>query len=233
MNKLIIGNWKANKSLTQAQAWLAVVSNSVDKLDLTKVTPILAPAFSLLGTVAPVITKLGWRLAVQDVSPFPAGSYTGAVSVVNLQDLPITYVLVGHSERRQYFKETPQEIAQKAELALEAGITPIVCVSEQTLTAQVSAFNSSLTERCIIAYEPLEAIGTGKNASLEIVKEFQSKVKSLFGSVPFLYGGSVDELNVGEYLLVTDGVLVGTASLKAEQFINLLQTAQGDQPAVT
>ncbi|MFH2118690.1 MAG: triose-phosphate isomerase [Candidatus Paceibacterota bacterium] len=233
MKKLIIGNWKANKSLAQAQTWLETVSISSNRLDLSNITPILAPAFSLLDSMRPVTTELNWQLAAQDLSPFPAGSYTGAISAINLKSLSVSYVLVGHSERRQYFKETSQEVATKAELALEAGITPIVCVSNLTLAEQASAFDVSLAKRCIIAYEPLEAIGTGNEASLGSVKEFKNKVKLLFGEVPFLYGGSVDELNVGEYLLVTDGALVGTASLKAEQFINLLKTAQGDKPAVT
>ena len=232
MQKLIVANWKANKSQTQAQTWLKTISAEAKKIDLTKISPVLAPAFSLLTTVQSTITQLNWQLAIQDISAYPAGSYTGAVSAVNLWDLPITYVIVGHSERRQYFKETAQDVALKVDQAIEAKITPIICVSEQTLTEQANLLNSTTMQHCVIAYEPPEAIGSGHNVSLATVKDFQIQVKQLFGSIPFLSGGSVNEQNVGEYLLITDGALIGTASLKAEQFIKLLQTAQGDQPAV-
>jgi triosephosphate isomerase len=110
-------------------------------------------------------------------------------------------------------------------------MTPMVCVSEQTLTEQASALDAKIMERCVVVYEPPSAIGSGDSALLSQVSDFQARVKQLFGSVPFLYGGSVDEQNIGEYLLITDGVVVGTASLSADQFINLLQTAQGDQPS--
>jgi triosephosphate isomerase len=206
------------------------VDDGAKRLNLTKITPVLAPAFPLLAVAEPVLAQLKWKLAAQDMSSYPAGSYTGAVSAINLQGLSVTYAIVGHSERRQYFKETAQDVARKIEQAVEAGIKPLVCVSAQTLAEQASALDSSLAQRCAVVYEPLDAIGTGNNASLETVKQFKTQVRRLFGAVPFLYGGSVDELNIGEYLLVTDGVLIGTASLKADQFIRVLQTAQGDQP---
>ncbi|HEX9817507.1 MAG TPA: triose-phosphate isomerase [Patescibacteria group bacterium] len=230
MQKLIVANWKANKSLSQAQAWLETVA-SAKPINLTKLKPIVAPAFSLLPLVESTTSQLGWQLAAQDISPYPAGSYTGAVSVVNLQGLALTFVIIGHSERREHFGETVQQVARKAEQVVSAGMTPMVCVSEQTLTEQASALDAKIMERCVVVYEPPSAIGSGDSALLSQVSDFQARVKQLFGSVPFLYGGSVDEQNIGEYLLITDGVVVGTASLSADQFINLLQTAQGDQPS--
>jgi triosephosphate isomerase len=229
--KLIVANWKSNKSLSEAQAWLAEAQELNGQFDSQRVKAVLAPPFPFLPIVRENVSQLGWQLAAQDISSFPAGSYTGAVSTHNLQGLEVTYAIVGHSERRQYFQETSQQVAQKAELALSAGIQPIVCVDEQSLAGQASALDSSVIEKCLVTYEPREAIGSGDNASIDEVKSFRQQVKNLFGEVPFLYGGSVDETNIGEYLLVTDGALIGTASLAAKQFIRVLEAAQGGNPA--
>jgi triosephosphate isomerase len=230
MQKLIIANWKSNKSPAQAAEWIDAVSKTGKGLS-GSVMPIVAPAFPLLSTISESITKLGWALAVQDLSPFSAGSYTGAVSAANVQGLGVKYVILGHSERRRYFQETPQVVAQKVDQALQAGLKPVVCVDEQTVEAQATALTAGLSEKCVVAYEPAGAIGTGNNASLEQVKDFKATAHRLFGSVPFLYGGSVDELNISEYLLITDGALIGTASLDAKQFITLLQSARGNSQA--
>lgn len=233
MQKLIIANWKSNKSASQAEAWLAEAGKLLGGTEMKGITPVLAPAFPLLPVVNEAVKKLGWKLAVQDLSPFPAGSYTGAVSAVNLRNLPVKYAILGHSERRRYFHETAQEVARKVEQAVDATITPIICVDEHSIETQVSALNAELAERCVVAYEPVGAIGTGNSATLAQVKQFQATVKRLFGSVPFLYGGSVDELDINEYLLATDGVIIGTASLNAKQFIDILRTAQGTTVAET
>lgn len=227
MQKLIVANWKSNKSLVQAQEWLTEVSQLWGDQKPTSALPIVAPPTPLLIPVGEALQSLGWPLAAQDLSPLPAGSYTGAVSGTNLQGLNVSYVIIGHSERRRYFHETPQEVAKKVEQALDVKLTPIVCVDEQTVEAQAATLGENLTSRCVVAYEPRGAIGTGDNVSLSVVEEFKQKVQRLFGAVPFLYGGSVDELNVAEYLLDTDGVLIGSASLSAAQFVKILQAAQG------
>lgn len=231
MSKLIIANWKSNKSPTEVVAWFERVQQQATEIDLTTVTPIVAPAFSLLSAASQPVQELGWQLAAQDLSPFPAGSYTGAVSARNIQELGVKYVLVGHSERRRYFGETAAEIARKVEQALENAFTPIVCVDEQSLVPQAEALTPALAKQCVVAYEPAAAIGTGNNASLETVKAFRTQVEERFGAVPFVYGGSVNEQTTGEYLLVTDGVLIGTASLDATQFLQVLQSALGKTPA--
>lgn len=227
MQKLIIANWKANKSVTQAQAWFTEAVALLTGADFKTVMPVVAPAFPLLSPVSEAVQKLGWQLAVQDLSQFPAGSYTGAVSVANLHGLGVVYAILGHSERRRYFQETAQTVARKVEQALDAGITPIICVDEQSVGQQASALTAELVERCLVAYEPASAIGTGNNPSLDQVKAFQVQVKKLFGAVPYLYGGSVDELDINEYLLITEGVIIATAALEAKQFVAILKTAQG------
>ena len=232
MPKLIVANWKSQKSLTQAEAWLQTVHDLLGAFppdfSLPKDTTIaLTPPFPFIVPLRSAIEKLGWQLGVQDISPFPAGSYNGAVSGVNLQGLGVKYTLVGHSERRRYFHETVQTVARKIEQALDVGITPIICVDQQTVEAQAAALDEGLNGQWLVAYEPAQAIGSGHNVPLSEVKEFQSKVQRLFGAVPFLYGGSVDELNISEYLLVTDGAIISTASLDAKQFVTVLKTALG------
>jgi len=230
MKKLIIANWKSNKTFTQAEDWLAVVANEAPSIDLQKVTPVIAPPFPFLAGLVEPVKQLGWQLGAQDISPFPAGSYTGAVAGQNLKNLGVDYVIVGHSERRKHFHETDQLISQKVEQVLELGAVPVLCVNENSLESQAVALSNGVAERCVVAYEPVAAIGSGDNASLETVKKFRQQTERLFGRTPFLYGGSVDELNIGEYMLVTDGSLVGTASLDVKQFIKLLKTAQGESP---
>lgn len=227
MAKLLVANWKSQKSLSQAQTWLKTVGELLGITTLPGITPVLTPPFPFLVPLTPMVQDLGWQLGVQDISPFPAGSYTGAVSGANLHGSPVKYAIVGHSERRHYFHETIQDVARKAEQALDVGITPIVCVDKQTLEPQAAALGEAAS-KCIVAYEPTGAIGSGNNAPLAEIKEFHEHVKRLFDSVPFLYGGSVDELNINEYLLVTDGVIVSTASLAAQQFVKVLKTALGN-----
>lgn len=231
MQKLIIANWKSNKSPAQAGAWAQEVAALGGQEISTGVTPIVALAFTLLPAVSESLQKIGWSLATQDLSPFAAGSYTGAVSAINLQGLNVRYAILGHSERRRYFQETSAMVAQKVDQALQAGLTPVVCVDEKTVAEQARVLGADVTGQCIVAYEPSESIGTGNNAPVGKVKEFREEVMRLFGAVPFIYGGSVNESNAAEYLLVADGVLVGEASLDAKQFIALLHSARGNSQA--
>lgn len=231
MRKLIIANWKSHKSPAEAQTWMKTVERAAGREATAAVTPVVAPAFPLLAPVAEGVHELGWRLAVQDISSFPAGSYTGAVAARNFEGFGVEYAIIGHSERRRYFLETPQTVALKIDQALENKLTPLVCIDEAGLSAQAAALSPQTAKQCVVVYEPTEAIGTGNNASLEDVKKFRSEAERFFGAVPFLYGGSVDELNIGEYLLITDGVMIGTASLDAAQFVRILQAALGKSPS--
>jgi triosephosphate isomerase (TIM) len=218
MSKLIIGNWKANKTRREAEAWFKTYRDGM-RGENSKHELVIAPPFPLLE----LVSQSELTVAVQDLSPFPPGSYTGAVPAYTLLDYQVRYAIVGHSERRQYFHETHQDVAKKVEQALENGITPVVCIDREYLREQASALASEHLLRCIVAYEPLAAIGTGNNVDVGTVKEVIAETREVFGDIKVIYGGSVDEFNIGEYLLVSDGVLVGGASLNASQFIKLIK----------
>lgn len=235
MTKLIIANWKSNKTLAEVQPWVTDFKKELD-LQLASVESALAAQAEVQVIISPGLLMLetlsrqleGQRfpvdvaLGIQDVSPFGAGAYTGAVSVQNLAGLAVEYTLVGHSERRRYFHETHQEVAQKVDQALQVGITPVVCVDEAYIDEQAAAISRDQLERCVVAYEPLAAIGTGQNADVGTVKGIVEHVKRVFGDVPVIYGGSVTEQNVLEYLLVAQGVLAGSASLDPAHFARLV-----------
>lgn len=214
--KYIFGNWKSNKNLSGALEWL---NQSGEVRSNNEV--ILAPAFNLLGAIYDKASKAGFKLAVQDLSSMAAGSYTGAVSAVNLEGMNVEYVILGHSERRRHFGESDQDVANKVERALEAKLIPVVCVDEEYIESQAAALEQWQLEKCIVAYEPLSAIGTGEDMNVEKVKEVFARIRKVFGKVSVIYGGSVDSKNVAEYLLAGDGVLVGTASLDAIEFSSL------------
>ncbi len=227
MKKIVVGNWKANKNVEEARSWadrfLAGAGNGGGFP--TGVEVVVAPPFTLLPALAEKFAGTAVKLAVQDLSHFAAGSYTGAISARNIMGLNVAYALLGHSERRRYFHETHQEVAGKVDQALAAGLKPIVCVDEDDVESQAAAIEDEYLRQCLVAYEPLAAIGTGRNADLGQVKQVQEKIRNSFGEVPVLYGGSVDAQNIGEYVLVTDGALVGGASLAAEEFTAVVAQA--------
>jgi triosephosphate isomerase (TIM) len=228
MSKLVIGNWKANKTPREVETWFEAFSLAAKKTSLQHQVA-LAPAFPLLPLVSEKIKKFNsaqLSLAVQDLSSYPPGSYTGAVPAYTLLDYAVRYAIVGHSERRRYFHETDQDVARKVEQALENGITPIVCIDQDYLRSQAAALAPEYLLRCIVAYEPLGAIGTGSNADVGLVKEVMAEAREVFGEVKVIYGGSVDEFNVAEYLLVCDGVLVGGSSLDGQKFARVCQVSE-------
>lgn len=217
--KYFIANWKSNLTLTEAQHWIEeLVSPESNSQQI-----IIAPPFTLVAELSKHLTNLHQvALAVQDLSPYPAGSYTGAISVRNIEGLTVTYVIVGHSERRRYFHETHAEVAMKVTQALEHDLTPILCIDDEYLLAQAVALDPEMLSKCIVAYEPLEAIGSGLNQPIDDVVKVVQQIREVCQPVAVVYGGSVDAENVAQYLAVTDGVLVGGASLAVEEFSKLL-----------
>lgn len=248
---MIAGNWKMNTTASEAVALVSELCGLVR--DVTDVDIVVAPPFVYLQKVSGLISGTPVALCAQDMFWEESGAWTGQVSAGMLRDIGCSYVIIGHSERRQFFSETDEGVNKKVISALNEGLRPIVCVGETlsqrkegvTLSlvgAQVrAALDNTPQERAkdiTIAYEPLWAIGTGVTASPEEAEEVHSAIREtlagLFGaekagSMRILYGGSVKPSNVDELMACPniDGALVGGASLKAESFARIV----GFQPS--
>lgn len=233
MHKFVVANWKANKTLAETQAWSSelqrfLATRQADQKSGDWPRVIVAPSLIQLSHLAQLKTTLAYSnffLGAQDVSPFPDGAYTGATTARTLASFNVKYVIVGHSERRRYFHETHQDVARKVALALEAGIVPIVCVDDEYIVEQAAALDRNDLSRVLVAYEELGAIGTGHNEPISHVREVVEMIHHAFGLVPVLYGGSVKPHNTAEYVAVTDGVLVGSASLTSGDFGHIIMAA--------
>ncbi|MFH2019451.1 MAG: triose-phosphate isomerase family protein [bacterium] len=210
---LIVATFKSNKTQSEVASWLKEVSPAARS---SQAQIVVAPSFPYLSLVSSPFS-----LCAQDVSPFPPGSYTGAVSAGQLKDLSVKYCLIGHSERRRYFHETSVEIASKAENLLEAGITPILCLADEDITPQLAALSDSLKSKIIYCFEPPADIGGTETAPLDNIKSVLTHLTSLLGpSTRLMYGGSVNADNLASLLsLPLTGVLVSTASLKTSDFL--------------
>jgi triosephosphate isomerase len=244
---IIAANWKMNTTVDEAAELVHRMLGDLDKI--RGIEKVVCPPFISLVTVAEIIKGSSVKLGAQNMYFEDRGAYTGEISPPMLADL-CRFVIIGHSERRQYFGETGDIINKKVKAALGAGITPILCVGEKLeeneagKTAEVvnRQLDLALTDignldGAVIAYEPIWAIGSGRSATSKQVCEtiaiVRKKIASLFnmetaGNVRILYGGSVTADNIAEFVSQPwiDGALVGGASLKAEQFISIVrQTA--------
>lgn len=221
--QLVLGNWKSNKTLKEAEKWLDTFGANRFQVP-SDVTVGIAPPFPFVLTVSSFFASHHFDTVVtgiQDMSQFPAGKYTGAVSAQNLSELSVRFAILGHSERRKYFHETHQDVANKVDQCLQNGIHPVVCVDDEYIFEQAAAIDAASLVKCVVAYEELSAIGTGDNVEPDKVATVIDTIKTAFGQVPVLYGGSVTPLNAKQYAQITDGVLVGGASLSAEKFIQI------------
>ena len=243
--KLIAGNWKMNGSLAAnealVQAMLAGIGQPSADVALCAPAPYLAQLQALLQG-----SPIAW--GSQDVSAHEQGAYTGEISVAMLKDFGCRYAIVGHSERRQYHGETDEVVAAKAQRALSAGVTPIVCVGEtlaereanetesvvkRQLAAVIHTVGHCITE-IVVAYEPVWAIGTGKTATPEMAQAVHAVLRAQLAAattnpkrVHILYGGSMNAANAASLLAQTDidGGLIGGASLKAADFLQIVAAA--------
>lgn len=252
---LIAGNWKMNLNHLEAIALVQKVAFALPEKYLEKVDVAFIPPFTDIRGVQIVIEgdKLGFTYGAQDVSVHSSGAYTGEISAGMLAKLGCTYVVVGHSERRDYHAESDELVAAKAAACHQNGLTPIVCVGEklevreagdhvhfvvEQLKASLAGLSTEQLADTVIAYEPVWAIGTGKTASAADAQEVCGAIRSALVDLSdtetaekmrILYGGSVNAANVGELLEQTDvdGGLVGGASLKPDEFAQLSAIAAG------
>ena len=253
MNKerklIIAGNWKMNKTVAEA---LALAGNL--KLELAKIREVdivICPPFTALESVSKVILDSNLRLGAQNMSEQNFGAFTGEICAGMLKEFSVRYVILGHSERRQYQKESNALIARKAAAAHGASLKPIVCVGEtlaereegqtdKVLETQVRGSLAGLTKEqmveTIIAYEPVWAIGTGKTATTQQAQDAHAFIRSLLvkifdkavaKKVRIQYGGSVKPANARELMGQpdVDGALVGGASLEARSFADIIKNS--------
>lgn len=231
MSKLFIANWKSNKNREEVDKWMDSFEEEIKPMvalnKLTHEIVVCPPMPSLMSVSNRLLNKQLFSqvsLGVQDISAYPAGSYTGGVSAPNLVGFNVRYAIVGHSERRKYFKENSQDVAMKIEQCLENEIVPIVCVDRHEVAAQASLIDATSRKRIIVAYEPIEHIGTGHSQPVDEVLTVFQEIKTAFGDVKIMYGGSVNPDNINQYLPHHEiqGFLVGSASLSVSTFINLI-----------
>ncbi|MEM7379077.1 MAG: triose-phosphate isomerase [Pseudomonadota bacterium] len=244
---LIAGNWKLNGNLVAARA---LASEIVDAGQLGEVDLLVCPSFTLLSAVNNVLSGSSVALGAQNLSGQPEGAFTGEVSGDMLAECGCAFVIVGHSERRTLFGETDADVSRKVDQALASGLTPIVCVGEslaerddgrafevvrRQLDGALSDVSDAQLEACVLAYEPVWAIGTGRSASPEQAQAVHAEMRdwlsrrgeSIARAVRTLYGGSVKPDNAGALFAQpdVDGALVGGASLVGQDFLAIARAA--------
>lgn len=226
MTPLLIANFKSHKNTAEITTWFQTLSSSPVPNDIELV---VAPSFVHLPRVSDLLSpKSRIQLCSQDVSPFPQGSYTGAVAASQLADLGVTYCLVGHSERREYFHESAVEVANKVRELLAVSLTPVVCLRSGDLTSQFAALSGVDLTRLIFAYEPVEHIGTGTAATVDELMPVYQELRTLAPESKLLYGGSVEAHNLATFApLELAGFLVGSASLDPARFLTLIEAFRG------
>jgi triosephosphate isomerase len=248
---IIAGNWKMHKTIPEAAQLVSELKTLVSPEGSAEI--VLCPPFTALAPVAALLGGTGWGLGAQDLFWEQNGAFTGEVSPGMLSDAGCTHVLIGHSERRQFFGETDETVRKKVQAALGAGLVPIVCVGE-SLAQREAGETEALVSRqvrealagletpqlagLILAYEPIWAIGTGRNATggdaNAVCAAIRRTVADLGGgaaaeAVRIQYGGSVKADNIEEFLGQPDidGALVGGASLSASSFARIIAGAAG------
>ena len=241
---IIAGNWKMHK--TKAEA-LEFVNEVKDRVNNDKVEAVICAPFTLLKDLKQATKGTNIKIGAQNMHFEEKGAFTGEISPLMLKELDMDYVVIGHSERRQYFNETDETVNKKVLKALEVGIDPILCVGEtleereagntkDVCKVQVEKALENVSKedlaKVVIAYEPVWAIGTGKTATSEdandVIAYIREVVANLYGElaneVRIQYGGSVKPSNVAEIMNQSDidGALVGGASLEANDYIQLV-----------
>ena len=247
MIPMIAGNWKMHKTLAEARELAREIVQGVGRQ--TRAEVVLAPPYTALAAVAAELAGSKVLLAAQDTFWETKGAYTGAIAPGMLADIGCSYVIVGHSERRQHFGDTDEAVNRKVKAVLAAGMRPIMCVGETLAEREagrtfavvenqvlkgLADFPVSERERLVVAYEPVWAIGTGKTATPQQAQEVHHLIRGQLSDVlgttaiRILYGGSVTPDNAATLLAEPDinGALVGGASLKAASFLGIIAGAK-------
>ena len=220
MNKYVIGNWKSNKDRKSARQWFSEFAGLYKPVEGLEV--IVAPPVIYLGSLSEYVETLGLKnfsLAAQDVSPFPKGSYTGAVAADMIKDM-VDYVIIGHLERRRYFHETSQDTANKMAEAVDAGLKPIVCIDQPYAMSQLTALNDIDCDDLLIAYGPTGAVTARVPEQPDRVAEAVRFISQIQSKRPIVYGGSLMPDNAENYVALPglSGLFVGESSLDAKSF---------------
>jgi triosephosphate isomerase len=248
--KIIAANWKMNLSLQEGQTLVSEVSNMLKDEQRNQAQVIIAPPFLYLQSLKNLLdTNLLCSLAAQNCSEHQKGAYTGEISASMLSSIGVKYVIIGHSERRLYYHETHQQLAEKVNRALENNLKVIFCCGEtidvrernehisfvqKQLKDSLFHLEAAQIEHIIVAYEPVWAIGTGKTATSQQAQEMHKEIRqfiadkygeNLAANLSILYGGSVNAGNAAELFacLDVDGALVGGASLKSREFVEIVK----------
>ena len=248
--KIVAGNWKMNKTFQEADELINEIMEGLDEANLRNVNVVLCPPFTFMEMCTDYAQESDYSAGAQNVSSFDSGAYTGEVSANMLHSMGIEYCIIGHSERRKYFKETDSELTQKAELLLKYDILPIFCCGEllpdreaakhfEIVKQQLenALFNLDPLDfaKIIIAYEPVWAIGTGVTATSQQAQEMHAYIRSLISekygkeiakNTSILYGGSCNAENAKELFANADvdGGLIGGACLKAGYFLKNIES---------
>lgn len=248
--KIVAGNWKMNKTLDEALILVSEVVNMVKDEVTSDVEVILFPPALYAATLKPYLKdSASVSLGIQNIYQKASGAYTGEISAPMVKSLGIHYVLVGHSERREYFNETNEVLAAKVDIALENGLTPVFCCGESLdqrqnhdyiafvknqISESLFHLSAEAISKVVIAYEPIWAIGTGLTASAEQAQDMHKALRehlagkygeAIAADISILYGGSVGAGNAAELFASpdVDGGLVGGASLKSRDFTEIIK----------
>lgn len=248
---IIAGNWKLNNTTTQAVEFVTLLKRGLS--EVTDVDIVVCPVVTAIAVVHDVLLESNIAIGAQNLYWEDSGAFTGEVSAPLLKEIGVEYVIIGHSERRQYFGETNQTVNKKIRAALNHGLTPIVCVGEvlderennktfDVIRTQckesLAGFSADEMKAMVIAYEPVWAIGTGKTATPAQAQEVHKFIRELLvkmhneevaETLRLQYGGSVKPENIAELMAQPDidGALVGGASLKADSFVSIVKNACG------
>ena len=245
---IIVGNWKLNHSIDDAVKLVTELKREL--CDITEVDIVVCPVFTALSVVLDVLLESNIAVGAQNLYWEDSGAFTGEVSAPMLKHIGVEYAIIGHSERRQYFGETNETVNKKIKAALKHNLIPIVCVGENLKEREANKtfdvvknhcqeglknFTAEEIKKVIIAYEPVWAIGTGKNATAKEAEEVHKFIRELLrkmyneevsANVRIQYGGSVNSDNIKELMAEpdVDGALVGGASLKSDSFVKIVKS---------